>query len=155
MTRWATGNEKIEQSLKDGDLQKVEASRDQADRLIDQAFQHLNSAATLKDSDPEGAYALLYDAARKALVACLENQGLRPTSRGGHIATIEAVRAQLDSILVGILRPCDRMRRTRRAAEYPPSGSPIISQEQVEEDLPKAKQIVEKMEQVLDQMDPY
>ena len=155
MTRWATGNEKIEQLLKDGDLQKVEASRDQADRLIDQAFQHLNSAATLKDSDPEGAYALLYDAARKALVACLENQGLRPTSRGGHIATIEAVRAQLDSILVGILRPCDRMRRTRRAAEYPPSGYPIISQEQVEEDLPKAKQIVEKMEQVLDQMDPY
>lgn len=155
MARWTPGNEKIEQLLRDGDLQTVEASRDQADRLIDQAFQHLTSAASLIDRDPEGAYALLYDAARKALVACLENQGLRPTSRGGHIATIEAVRAQLDSRLATTLRPFDRMRRTRRAAEYPPSGAPIISHEQVEEDLPKARQIVEKMEQILDQMDPF
>ncbi|WP_371791797.1 hypothetical protein OG285_20430 [Streptomyces sp. NBC_01471] len=27
---------------------------------------------------------LIYDAARKALAAALENQGLRATSRGGH-----------------------------------------------------------------------
>lgn len=155
MARWNPGKGKIEQLLRDGDLQEVEASREQADRLFDQAFQHLRSAESLKESDPEGAYALLYDAARKALVAVLENQGLRPTSKGGHIATIEAVRAQLDSTLGMTLRPFDRMRRTRRAAEYPPSGAPIISIEQVEEDLPKATQIVEQMEQTLDQMDPF
>lgn len=31
-----------------------------------------------------------------ALTAVLENQGLRPTSRGGHIAPYAAVAAQLD-----------------------------------------------------------
>jgi hypothetical protein len=42
-----------------------------------------------------GGYALAYDGARKALTAILENEGLRPTTRGGHLAVFEAVRAQL------------------------------------------------------------
>jgi len=36
----------------------------------------------LQPRTPKAPIALLYDAARKALTAILENQGLRPTSRG-------------------------------------------------------------------------
>ncbi|MFJ5292462.1 hypothetical protein [Streptomyces sp. NPDC088348] len=53
---------------------------------------------------------LIYDAARKALAAALENQGLRATSRGGHIAIRDAALAQFEPPLGKILRPFDRMR---------------------------------------------
>jgi hypothetical protein len=42
----------------------------------------------------------VYDAAGKAFNAVLENEGLRTTSRGGHIAVLDAVSAQLDPHLV-------------------------------------------------------
>jgi hypothetical protein len=38
----------------------------------------------------EGAYALAYDAARKALVGLLEAHGLRPTAKGGHVVVLDA-----------------------------------------------------------------
>jgi hypothetical protein len=90
------GRTVIDRMLADSDLQRVPASREQADRLIDQAAAHLSSVAEICDQDPPGGYALLYDAARKALAAVLENQGLRPITRGGHLAVHEASRAQLD-----------------------------------------------------------
>ena len=84
--RWEQGRTVIEQMLSAGDLQRVPASREHADRLLEQARRHVSSTQNAAVADPEGAYALLYDAARKALTAILENQGLRPTSRGGHLA---------------------------------------------------------------------
>ena len=92
--RWGQGRTVIEQMLSAGDLQRVPASREHADRLLEQARRHVSSTQNAAVADPEGAYALLYDAARKALTAILENQGLRPTSRGGHLAVYHAVRAQ-------------------------------------------------------------
>src|SRR5271157_1164112 len=96
MSAWSQGRAEIEALLAGGELQQVPASREQADRLLEQARHHLESAQTLRDFDPEGAYALVYDAARKALTAMLENQGLRPTSKGGHIVVFVAAKAQLD-----------------------------------------------------------
>jgi hypothetical protein len=97
----------------------------------------------------------LYDAARKALNAVLENQGLRATSRGGHIAVLDAVSAQLDPPLGSVLRPFDRMRRRRNQAEYPAADSPGLSAEDVERDLPKVQAIIETVVKVLDQMSPF
>ena len=48
----------------------------------------------LVETDPEGAYTLLYDASRLALTAALAVQGLRPTTRGGHVVVGDALRAQ-------------------------------------------------------------
>ncbi|MFF2817764.1 hypothetical protein ACFVT9_19825 [Kitasatospora cineracea] len=105
--------------------------------------------------DAVGAYQLLYDAARKALVAILENQGLRPTSRGGHIAVLEAVGAQLDPPLGATLRPFDRMRRRRNQAEYADLDSPEIETQDVANDAPKVKAIIGLAERVLDEMSPF
>jgi len=153
--RWDQGRPVIDRMLASSQLQRVPASREQADRLISQAQTHLTSAAEICDQDPPGGYALLYDAARKALAAVLENQGLRPTTRGGHLAVYEAARAQLDPPMGKILQPFDRMRRQRHDAEYPPTDSPALTPTDVREDIPKAGAIMDLAQRVLDRMSPF
>jgi hypothetical protein len=120
-----------------------------------QARKDLASAKLLLDANPKRAYESLYDAARMALTAVLENEGLRPTSRGGHIAPYAAVSAQLDPPLGATLRPFDRMRRTRNRSEYPSFTTPDLTADNVRADLPVAASIVEVCEGVLDQMSPF
>ena len=153
--RWEQGRTVIEQMLSAGDLQRVPASREHADRLLEQARRHVSSTQNAAVADPEGAYALLYDAARKALTAILENQGLRPTSRGGHLAVYHAVRAQLDPPMGRVLLPFDRMRRRRHDVEYPPAGSPELRPEDVSEDVPKVTALLDLAQRVLDEMPPF
>jgi HEPN domain len=153
--RWEQGRARIEQLLADGDLQRIHPSRQQGDRLIAQARTHLASAAAICDDDPPGGYALAYDAARKALTAVLENQGLRPTTRGGHVAVYEAVRAQLDPPLGRALRPFARMRRLRHDAEYPPADAPELTADDVRDDVGNAEAIIDLAARVLDQMAPF
>jgi len=152
--RWQQGREALTGMIERGELERVPASRDHADLLLSQARQHLASAAAIADSDPAGGYQLLYDAARKALAAVLENQGVRATSRGGHIAVRDAVSAQLDPPLGGVLRPFDRLRRRRNQVEYPSNAAPEVSTEEVERDVPKVEQIIDVAAKVLDQMSP-
>lgn len=141
--------------LANGELQRVPASRDQADRLLAQAKIHVTSALKVCDADPPGGYALAYDGARKALTAVLENEGLRPTTRGGHLAVSDAVRAQLDPPMGRILRQFNRMRTRRHDAEYPPIDSPEITSADVRDDQKTAEDLIELAARVLDEMSPY
>ena len=75
------------------------------------------------------------DAARIALTDVLENQALRPTSHGDHIAPYSAVVAQLDPPIGAVLRPFDRMRRTRNRAEYPSFTTPDVTADSVNTDF--------------------
>src|ERR1039458_780424 len=109
--RWDQGRDVIGRMIADSQLQRVPASREHADRLVLQARQHLVSANGISEGDPAGGYTLVYDAARKAPTAVLENQGLRPTTRGGHLAAYEATRPQLDPPLGQGLRPPARRAR--------------------------------------------
>ncbi|MEV7924849.1 HEPN domain-containing protein [Kitasatospora sp. NPDC088779] len=153
--KWQQGRSVVEGMLSRKELERVPASRYQADNLLAQASNHLKAAQAVVSFDAIGAYQLLYDAARKALVAVLENQGLRPTSRGGHIAVLEAVSAQLDPPLGAVLRPFDRMRRRRNQAEYADLDSPRIEAQDVASDAPKVTAIIELAERVLDEMSPF
>jgi len=153
--RWQQGRDTIEGMIARGELERVSASREHADLLLYQADQHVGSAQAIASSDATGAYQPLYDAARKALAAVLENQGLRATSRGGHIAVLDAVSAQLDPPLGTILRPFDRLRRRRNQAEYPAADRPSFRSDEVDRDLPKVREIVETAAKVLDQMSPF
>ncbi|GAA1726795.1 HEPN domain-containing protein [Nonomuraea bangladeshensis] len=153
--RWEQGRAALEGMLGRGEIEKVAASRAQAEELLTQARKHMATARLAMESDPIGAYQLLYDAARKALCAVLENQGLRASSRGGHIAVYEAVSAQLDPPLGQSLRSFDRMRRRRNEAEYPRLGSPRFSADDVRADLTKVEVIVEISTKVIDQMQPF
>ncbi len=153
--RWEQGRAVIDAMLASRDLERVTASAGLADELIRQAGAHLASAHRIADDDPVGAFQLLYDAARKALCAVLENQGIRATSRGGHIAVLEAVAAQLDPPLGKILRPFDRLRRQRNDAEYPPQQGPRLASDDVLRDVPKVQDILDLAQRVTSQMSPY
>jgi hypothetical protein len=153
--RWEQGRATVDTMLGRGELERIPPSRDQADSLLSQARRHLKAAEAVTDVDQIGAYQLMYDAARKALTAVLENQGLRPTRAGGHMAVFEAVRAQLDPPLGPVLRPFDRMRRRRNDAEYPSAERPALTRDEVAQDAPKVADIVDLAGRVLDQMSPY
>ncbi|GLW25069.1 hypothetical protein Mame01_51110 [Microbispora amethystogenes] len=133
--RWAQGRDRIDTMLSAGQLERVPPSRKHSDAMLRQAERHIDLARIGMHADPVGAYRLLYDASRKALASILENQGLRATSRGGHLAVLDAVTAQLDPPLGRVLRSFDRMRRRRNGAEYPRPETPDITAEDVIEDL--------------------
>ena len=91
---WERGREEIERLLGVGEIAHVPPSELVARRLLADADAHVVLARKGADDDPSGALQLGYDAARKASAALLAVQGLRATTTGGHIAVIEAVRAQ-------------------------------------------------------------
>lgn len=153
--RWQQGRDTVAGMISRGELERVPASREHADLLLTQARRHLDSARVVAGSDPTRAYQLLYDAARKALAAVLENQGLRATSRGGHVAVLDAVSAQLDPPLGSILRPFDRLRRRRNQAEYPSDSQPGFDAEDIDRDAPKVREILDLAAKVFDEMSPY
>lgn len=129
MPRWNKGSDVIERLLEARHLERVPADADAVAALIASARRHVASASTTAGDDPEGAFTLAYDAARKSATALLAHQGLRPTSAGGHIAVADAISAQFPG--VGGLKSLDRLRRRRNQAEYPspPSYDPISRDE--------------------------
>lgn len=154
MTRWGTGREDVEAMVAAGDLEQVAPSTENATRLLAEAERHLRSAELVADADPAGGYDLLYAAARKAMAAALAVQGLRATSKGGHIAVQEAVTAQLGRS-GAVVRPFGRLRRTRNDADYPRLDTPELSAEDIAEDLPKAKEIVAAMQKLMPHLSPW
>ncbi|WP_454850779.1 HEPN domain-containing protein [Promicromonospora soli] len=155
MLRWEQGRDKIETLLRDRHIERVSPSREQANFLLDQARRHIATAGAQAEADPALAYSALYDAARKSLVAILANEGLRPTSAGGHIATYDAVAAQLVPPLGSQLSGFHRMRRMRNSNEYPNFDEPNAEAQDVFDDLPEAEAIIAIANRVLDQMPVY
>lgn len=90
-----------------------------------------------------------YDAARRALTAILENQGLRPTSSGGHIAVIDAAFAQLDPPLGDLIRTVDRMRSRRNRVEYPAPGVAPVTADEVHETVPRVQAVLDAAHRII------
>ncbi|MEU8624314.1 hypothetical protein [Streptomyces sp. NPDC048669] len=155
MTRWNQGRSTVDALVDSGGLERVPASRQAAEAELIRAHTHVGSARQLAATDPEGAYTLAYDAARRALAAVLQNQGLRATSRGGHTVIYEAVRAQLDPPLGSMLRPFNRMRARRNEVEYRSSEAPSVTPEEVAADLAKVEALIELAEKAIPNMPRY
>ncbi|HOA03641.1 MAG TPA: hypothetical protein PKI27_15130, partial [Dermatophilaceae bacterium] len=98
-----------------GELERVTPDAALAARLLADGTRHIESARSAERlSDLTGAYQLAYDALRKAAAALLAVQGLRATSRGGHIAIQDAVQAQFGGP-GSPFRSFGRIRRNRNA----------------------------------------
>lgn len=151
--RWERGRARVDDLLKRHELQRVPADQDAATRILRAARTHLDSSAQIRDRDPEMAMAVAYDAARKALAALLETQGLRATSQGGHIVLRETIDAQLGG-LPGArpLQAFDRLRRRRNAVEYLDAG---IDVDEAAEAHERASELVVFAERILHQLPPY
>jgi hypothetical protein len=115
MARWSRGEADIEELIASGDLQRLTGEAANGERLLAKAAVTLETARSVADRDPDSAFVLAYDAARQALTALLAQQGLRPTTKGGHYAVERAARAQFGTGF----RQFGAMRRRRNELEYP------------------------------------
>lgn len=115
MSRWARGAAEIEQLIATRQLQQVTGGQADGEHLVDRAVRTLATAAEIAPGDPDSAYVLAYDAARYSATALLAQQGLRPTTSGGHYAVEVALRAQFGDGF----RSFGAMRRRRNELEYP------------------------------------
>jgi hypothetical protein len=150
MVRWERGADRVEELIARGELQRVSGGEDVVVALLDMSGRHIEAAKKSVDVDQAGAYALAYDAARKASTAVLAHQGLRPTSRGGHIAVVEAVEAQFPG--VPGLKSLDRLRRRRNQAEYPdPAGYDPITLDETNEAIAVAVSAVDSSRRLIEQ----
>lgn len=145
MSAWKRGAPTIRDLVRQGDLDRVAASVDLANRLLMEAETNLASAEMVQHQDPGGAVQLGYDAARKAATSLLAAQGLRPTSAGGHVAVQRAVIAQFGNQF----NQFGRMRRRRHEQEYPSIDSPTATEDDAIEMISFARIAIERAREVL------
>ena len=131
----------IDQLLEKRLLERVEPDDAAARELLAEAERHLSSAERIASDDPNGAYQLLYDAARKALIAHMAAAGLRVRKGklGGHETTGKYGKAALSSSATESLANFDRMRRNRNRSEY---ELRFFDDDEVANDLKHAQAIV-------------
>lgn len=138
MARWTLGEADIEALLAAGDLQKLTGAAANGERLLQKAALTLTTARSVAESDPDSAFVLAYDAARQAATALLAHQGLRSTSKGGHYAVEQAVRAQFGPGF----RQFGALRRRRNELEYPERPGDSATVEEADESIENAQAIV-------------
>ncbi len=132
-----------------GRIERATADAEAARGKLEEARRHLDSAAAIASDDPAGAYALLYDAARKALDAHMLTKGYRVGN--GRLGAHEATAAYAEAALGGgnfaeDARRFDRMRRNRNRSEY---GVWQVGASTVARDLEHARRIVQAVREAL------
>jgi hypothetical protein len=138
---WAPGRERVQDLIDAGEVDRVTPDLTIAGRMLDDAGRHLATASAAKQAgDLSGAYQLAYDALRKSASSLLEAQGLRATSRGGHLAVQEAVTAQFGTA-ARAFRSFGRIRRARNNFEYPSSNTPGPVGDDVDDAVAVATQV--------------
>lgn len=128
--------------IAEGAVERVPVDLETAGLWLDAAERHLVGAQRIAGVDPEGAYSLLYDAARKAVAAVMLSEGLRARAvPGSHRAVAEyARRIARSAPSRDHLRRLDAMRRNRNRAEY---GTASLGSQIVADDLRHAAAIVD------------
>jgi HEPN domain len=147
---WETGSGRIQELINAGELCQVPPDTGLARRMLADAGRHLTTAAAAESAgDLLGAYQLAYDALRKSAASLLEAQGLRATSRGGHIAVQDAVTAQFGSS-IRALRSFSRLRRARNSFEYPSTETPGPSTDDVQDAVRVAREVNDAAGKILE-----
>jgi hypothetical protein len=145
MSRWQRGQAGIGQLLADGELARVSGASADGEPWLAKARRTLATAASAADSDPDSAFTLAYDAARFACTALLTQQGLRPTTRGGHYAVEVAVREQFS----GKFGHFGALRRQRNDIEYPRIITAPLTRADADSAIGLAQELTEAAGQLL------
>ncbi|MEY4327848.1 MAG: hypothetical protein RIR71_518 [Actinomycetota bacterium] len=108
----------LRQLLAEDRLEQVEVEEGVPKLELDVAFRHHKTAQLAAAVDPEGAFQLLYESARKALQAVLFTKGLRVRRppRGNHYTYVLVSRTDL--VDQEAWRPLNWMRELRNETEY-------------------------------------
>jgi HEPN domain-containing protein len=137
--RWSTGEATVERLIAAGHVERVQGAQADGASWLDRARRGLQAARVLAESAPDSSVVLAYDAARQACVALLAQQGLRPTTAGGHYVVEEVIRAQFGPTL----RAFGGLRRRRNELEYPLYPTEQASAAEAAETLKTADEIIE------------
>jgi uncharacterized protein (UPF0332 family) len=143
--RWGAGEADIDELLAQGRLERVQGAQADGRSWLDKARQTLNAARLIARAAPDSSIVLAYDAARQACVALLAQQGLRPTTAGGHKAVDDAVRAQFGAGL----RNFGGLRRRRNELECPDYPTEKATSDEATEALKTASEIIDAASQIL------
>ncbi len=148
MPRWARGASEIEHLLARRELERISGTAADGQPLLAHARTTVATAASLIGSDSYSAYVLAYDAARFACTALLAQQGLRPTTSGGHTVVAAAVRAQFGTSF----RPFGTLRRRRNELEYPHLPSETATKEEAEQAVGVANDLIGAAAKLIDHL---
>lgn len=153
--RWEQGRDVIDRLVASKELDRVTASHEMAALLLADSERHLETARKIAKEglDLPAAYTVSYDAARKALAAVLQIQGLRPSSRGGHTVIGLALEAQLNKS--DELKAFQVMRRTRNLYEYPSDTEREADPEEIRDQIEDTEDIIAYAWKLIDILPPY
>jgi uncharacterized protein (UPF0332 family) len=144
MARWPRGEAEIERLLGLGHLQVTTGAAADGEPLLAKASRTLETAASITSSDPDSALVLAYDAARYAATALLAQQGLRPTTAGGHVAVDSALRAQFGDGFRGF----GYLRRRRNELEYPSASTAASDVDEANDAVAQSRGILQAAEKL-------
>lgn len=147
--RWSTGESIVKRLPGEGHLERVHGAQADGGSWLDRSRQALKAAEMVAAMAPDSSIILAYDAARQACIALLAQQGLRPTTAGGHYAVEETIRAQFGPAL----RPFGGLRRRRNELEYPQFPTEKASANEAAETLKTANEIIDAAAQLLPNLD--
>lgn len=138
----------VQRLLSEGVIRRVTSDETTAQAELQAAQTHLQSAETLSAADPNAAFQLAYDAARKAIAAHMRANGYRVGSgQGAHAKTGRYAAAALDD---GDLEPhldaFEDLRTLRNQSEY---DALVLEQSDVQDALDHARAIVDAVERDL------
>lgn len=145
MSRWPQGEAQIEQLIATKQLQQVIGGQANGAHLLLKASRTLETASAVAGEDPDSAYVLAYDAARYSGTALLAQEGLRPTTSGGHYVVEVALRAQFGEGF----RPFGAMRRRRNELEYPTGPGETTSHDEAQKAIKDAEALLLAARQLL------
>lgn len=142
---WERGRAEIEHLLASGDLDQIHGAAAQGAALLASAEGLVASAHRELNANPEAAFALAYDAARKSCAALLAQQGLRTRSAGHHVTTERVVRLQFG----GAFEDFAALRRRRAEIQYPRHPGDMVTTSEAAEALARADAILSASGQLL------
>lgn len=110
----------VELLVKTGVIREIAADEAATKTELAAARKHVESAAEIAETDPNGAFQLAYDAARKAAGAHMRARGYRVGSRqAAHVNTGRYLAAALDQPSLAVhIDAFDDMRSLRDQSEY-------------------------------------
>lgn len=140
--------DELDELVAEGVIEQVAADPETARIELEQARLHVESAAEIAERDPVAAFAIGYNAIRKALSAHMRSRGYRVTKGKGHHARTGryAITAIDDARVEEHLEAFDELRQLRNQSEY---DALLLGSEDVADALARAHAIIEAVEKDL------